>query len=73
MTSWQAEQEELMAASRRELQEGYRREMATFIGGLAEWTLFANPLTFDPLVMAGTSPEALGKGREQLAVPAVSR
>src|SRR3990172_352462 len=73
MTSWQAEQEELMAASRRELQEGYRREMGTFIGGLAEWTLFANPLTFDPLVMAGTSPEALAKGREQLAVPAVSR
>jgi len=47
--------------------------MAKFIGGLADWTLFANPLTFDPLVMAGTSAEALAKGREQLAVPAVSR
>jgi hypothetical protein len=47
--------------------------MAAFIGGLADWTLFANPLTFDPLMMAGTSPEALARGREQLAVPAVSR
>ena len=74
MTSWQERQEELMEGSRRELQEGYRQEMARFVAGLAEWTLFANPLTFDPLVMAGRDPEELAKKcRRDLAVPAVSR
>jgi len=72
-SEWRAEEDRLMAVAVRKLQGAYRQEMAKFIGGLAEWTLFANPLTFDPLVMAGTSPEALAKGRQQLAVPAVSR
>ena len=72
-SEWRAEEDRLMAVAVRKLQGAYRQEMASFVAGLADWTLFANPLTFDPLVMAGTSAEALAKGREQLAVPAVSR
>src|SRR3972149_1270211 len=64
----------LRAGSRREMQGGYREEMARCVAGRAEWTLFANPLTFDPLVMAGRDPEELAKKcRRDLAVPAVSR
>jgi len=70
---WRADQEDLMEASGRDLNRRYREEMARFVEDLSSWTLFANPLTFDPLVMAGTSPAALAKGREQLAVPSVSR
>ena len=72
-SEWRQAEDDYLVAARRDLQRRYAEEMASFVAGLADWTLFANPLTFDPLVMAGTSPEALAKGREQLAVPAVSR
>lgn len=72
-SGWRQVEDDFLAVSKRDLNRRYREEMATFIAGLAEWTLFANPLTFDPLVMAGTSPAALAKGRQQLAVPTVSR
>jgi len=73
MTSWRQAEADYLAGARRELELRYKEAMAEFVAGLAEWTLFANPLTFDPLVMAGTSEEELAKGRQQLAVPAVSR
>lgn len=71
--SWREKEDDDMAAAVSDLEKRYASEMAQWIGGMADWTLFANPLTFDPLMMAGTSPEAIAKGREQMAVPAVSR
>lgn len=71
--SWRAAEDDLMRAAVGELEGRYAHEMGHWIGELAEWALFMNPMTFDPLVMAGTSPAALAKGREQLAVPNVSR
>jgi hypothetical protein len=70
--SWQEREDEYLVGARQELRDRCRQELATFVRDLAPWTLFMT-LTFDPLVMAGTSPAALAKGRQQLAVPAVSR
>jgi hypothetical protein len=69
---WRQDEEEYLEGARRELRERCREELGGFVGDLAEWTLFMT-LTFDPLVMAGTSEAALEAGRRQLAVPAVSR
>jgi hypothetical protein len=70
---WRHEENQFLAGARRELQARVREEMGLFIEGLAEWSYFANPLTFDPLVMVGTSPAELEKGRQRLALPVVSR
>lgn len=69
---WREAEKEYLDGARRELRERCRDELGAFVGGLARWDLFMT-LTFDPLVMAGTSAAALAKGREQLAVPDVSR
>jgi hypothetical protein len=71
-SDWRQAEDEFLAGSRRGLRERVRGELASFVGELAEWQLFMT-LTFDPLVMAGTSEAALEEGRRQLAVPAVSR
>ena len=69
---WRQEEDDYLTASRRGLRDRAQQELAAFVRDLAPWSLFMT-LTFDPLVMAGTSPAALDKGRQQLAVPAVSR
>lgn len=72
MTSWRQDEDDFLDASRKELVAAYRREVGPFISDLATWHMFLT-LTFDPLVMAGTSPAELEKGRQQLALPTVSR
>jgi hypothetical protein len=47
--------------------------MGEWLRDLAPWSLFATRLSFDPLVMAGTPEELIAKGRQLMAVPAVSR
>lgn len=69
---WRQDENDYLTAARRDLTERCRQELGTWVGSLAEWSLFMT-LTFDPLVMAGTSPVALKDGREKLALPAVSR
>lgn len=71
--AWRADEDDFMRRSAGELESRYAQEMGRWIGELATWTLFMNPMTFDPLMMAGVSPEAIAKGRQRMAVPAVSR
>lgn len=70
---WRETENEFLAGARRELRERCREALGEWVGGLVpRWDLFAT-LTFDPLVMVGTSPEELEKGRQRLALPVVSR
>lgn len=72
MGGWREAEDELLKRARVELRGRCRVELGGFVGQLAEWGLFMT-LTFDPLAMGGTSQAAIDKGREQLAVPNVSR
>jgi len=67
---WREAENEFLRGARMGLRERSREELGAFVGELVETSLFMT-LTFDPWQMGGGLPVA--EGREQLAVPAVSR